>query len=326
MDTLLQPTIFAALTFATAAVLAHVAARRLLDASVGDRRRLKQRLRGQLQPKQSLNQQSQRLMREQGGRVLAELLGKYEFVASLRKSLKQAMPNVTFERFLAIVAASALGMFVLGLIVSGGSVVAGGVAMLLGLYGPFLVLTRKRMKRQKMLADQLPDALDFLGRSLRAGHSLPIGLQLMGGELPAPLCEEFGRCYDEISLGAGPDAALKNMIDRIDSTDFAFFVTAVLVQRQTGGDLAQVLDNITGMLRQRVQLQQQVKAKTAEGRFTGLILGAFPTIMFLILMVMNRPYAELLVTESLGLAFLGGSLFLSGLGLVVIKRITNVTV
>src|SRR5205085_6835476 len=103
---------------------------------------------------------------------------------------------------------------------------------------------------------------------------LSTGLQMMGEELPAPLAAEFRRCYDQHSLGTPLEDALKDMATHIESTDFAFFVTAVLIQRQTGGDLAEVLGNISKMIRGRLRLLQQVKAKTAEGRFTGYIMVA----------------------------------------------------
>ena len=318
------PIAFALLVFGCVALFVWGATQTLFGGEKEHRRRIKQRLSGQSDRPRSPQEQSSLLLQEKG-RAMSELLGRYHFFRELRLSLKQSMPDVTLERFVTVACAAGAGLAVVMLVLTG-STVAAGVGLLVGLYVPFLVVERKKGRRQKMLSEQLPDGLDFLGRSLRAGHSLPIGLQMMGTELPAPLCEEFGRCYDEISLGTGPDDALKAMTERIDSTDFAFFVTAVLVQRQTGGDLAQVLDNITDMLRQRIQLQQQVRAKTAEGRFTGLILAAFPMIMFLILYVMSRPYAELLVTETLGKIFLGGSLTLSAIGLVVIRRITTVKI
>ena len=324
----MNPLTFAILTFGCVALLVWGASRKVFGGESDNRRRLKLRLSGlSNQPSrgQPLQEQSTLLMQQSNAKALGELLGRYHFFRELRKSLKQSMPGVTLEKFVVVAGGVGVGLSLVALLLSGSFIVA-GVALLVGLYLPFVVVERKKGKRQKMLAEQLPDGLDFLGRSLRAGHSLPIGLQMMGTELPAPLSEEFGRCYDEVSLGTGADVALKAMVERIDSTDFAFFVTAVLVQRQTGGDLAQVLDNITGMLRQRIQLQQQVRAKTAEGRFTGLILAAFPMIMFLILMVMSRPYAEVLITQTLGKIFLGGALFLSGLGLFVIKKITTVRV
>src|SRR5204863_8156518 len=136
---------------------------------------------------------------------------------------------------------------------------------------------QKRGRRQRAIANQLPEALDFLSRVLQAGHSFSTGVQMMSEELLDPLKTEFRRCYDQHSLGQPLEDSLKEMTTRVESTDFAFFVTAVLIQRQTGGDLAEVLNNISDMIRQRIGLQQHVKAKTAEGRFTGYIMVAFPS-------------------------------------------------
>jgi len=137
---------------------------------------------------------------------------------------------------------------------------------------------------------------------------------------------EFRRCYDQHSLGQPLEDCLKAMASRIESTDFAFFITAVLIQRQSGGDLSEVLRNISGMIRQRIRLQQHVKAKTAEGRFTGYILVAFPAVMFCVAYVMNPAYAGILVHTTTGLELLGTAFGLSMLGLFAIRQITTVKV
>jgi tight adherence protein B len=257
--------------------------------------------------------------------AVSQLLSRFSFTRELDLSLKQSMSSVTPEKFLGV-AATIGGVLGLAMFSMQGSFLAGLIGFATGGYLPFIYLSNRRLRRQRMLAEQLPDGLDFLGRSLRAGHSLPVGLQMMGSELPAPLCSEFGKCYDQISLGLPPEGALKEMTQRIDSTDFAFFVTAVLVQRQTGGDLAQVLDNITGMLRQRIQLENQVKAKTAEGRFTGVILAGFPLVMFVIMYLMAPETAGILLTTFGGRCMLGGAVLLSVVGLLVIRKITNVRI
>ena len=144
--------------------------------------------------------------------------------------------------------------------------------------------------------------------------------------MPKPLGGEFRRCYDQHSLGQPLEEALREMARRIESTDFAFFVTAVLIQRQTGGDLSQVLGNISGVLRQRIRLSQFVKAKTAEGRFTGYVLVAFPIMMFFIASSMNKDYKKNLLENSTGLTLLAVAGGLVILGLVTIRKITTVKV
>ena len=323
---LAMQSLFALLLFAAVAVAAW-GGWRIYGGDAEDRSRLRRRLsvRGDSARARARDPSQPSLLTGGEGTALQQLLGRYSFTRELEGSLKQSMPDVTVEKFLGVCAAIGGGVALVMFAVRG-SLLAGGIGLLAGGYLPFIALAQKRLRRQRAISEQLPDGLDFLGRSLRAGHSLPVGLQMMGGELPAPLSEEFGRCHDQISLGTPPEDALKGMVERVDSTDFAFFVTAVLVQRQTGGDLAQVLDNITGMLRQRIQLQNQVKAKTAEGRFTGLILAAFPMVMFVIMYVMSPETAGVLITTTTGKLMLGGALLLSGMGLFVIRKITNVAV
>ncbi|MEM1013164.1 MAG: type II secretion system F family protein [Planctomycetota bacterium] len=257
--------------------------------------------------------------------TIRQILGRFSLTNELESSLKQSFPDMSVERFLTICAACG-GVVGFVMFAMRGSLLAGAIGFFAAGYVPFIWLARVRLKRQRQISEQLPDGLDFLGRSLRAGHSFPVGLQMMGNELPAPLCEEFGRCHDEMSLGTSTEDALKAMTDRIESGDFAFFVTAVLVQRQTGGDLAQVLDNITGLLRQRIQLANQTKAKTAEGRFTGYILAAFPMIMFVLLYLMSPDNTSILTDTFKGRCLLGAAIGLSVLGLIVIRKITAVKI
>jgi tight adherence protein B len=150
-------------------------------------------------------------------------------------------------------------------------------------------------------------------------------LQMIGQELPDPLATEFRRAYDAHSLGLPLDEALKDTAARIESTDFGFFVTAMLIQRQTGGDLSEVLEHISQMIRNRIRLQQHVRAKTAEGRLPGYILTAFPVLMFMISYTLNPAYAGMLL-HGYGLYMLGVSAFLCIIGLIAIRKITTLKV
>jgi tight adherence protein B len=234
-------------------------------------------------------------------------------------------PELGLKKFLAISIGAAVSLAMIMLAVTMVPIVA-LVSGVLGAVIPLLVLVKKRINRQKLLDDQLPDAMDFLGRALRAGHSLSSGLQMMGNELPKPIAGEFAYAYAQHSLGIAMDVVLKDMTRRIDSTDFSFFITSVLIQRQTGGDLSEVLNNISGMIRQRVRLQQQVKAKTAEGRFTGYLLTAFPAVMFVILYVIKPDYAAKLTDTTLGNQLLVFGLVMQCCGLFAINKITKVRV
>ncbi len=290
----------------------------------GEGRKIKTRLGGGVES-QVQSELAQSIRRRTGLDDVQGLLGQYELFHTINRMLLQSAPKVTLQKFLYIVLASGLGaMFVIFLITTGFivSIVAGA----LGACVPFLVLVNKRNKRQRMISDQLPDALDFMGRALRAGHSMITAFQMMSDELPDPIAGEFRRIFEQHSLGAPLEDCLRAAVLRVESTDFAFFVTSALIQRQTGGDLSEVLNNITGMIRARVRLQQHVKAKTAEGRFTGYILSAFPALMFVVSYCLNKEYAGRLLEDATGMCLLGGALGLQLLGLFVIRKITTVTV
>ena len=297
----------------------------VFGAASADRRKLKKRLESKLTEKAAISQSQSSVRAGTDAQGFTARLLEFKFFKELDALVQLSFPELGFQKFLLISAGIVLTVFLLTLAASMNLVVA-LVAAGLGGFSPFLYLTRRKGKRQKLLDDQLPDAMDFLGRALKAGHSLASGLQMMGAELPQPIAGEFQHAYDQHSLGIPMEKCLKDMTLRIDSTDFAFFVTAVLIQRQTGGDLSEVLKNISGMIRQRVRLQQQVKAKTAEGRFTGYLLTAFPAVIFVILYFVNKEYASRLTDTSLGLKLLGTAFIMQVMGLFLIRKLTVVRI
>ena len=256
---------------------------------------------------------------------LPDFLARRPFIQRLNRRLVQAYPDRTLAKFLMTAGVIALAVGGLTLLVTTSTLVGLAAGAAAG-YVPFMLLNAKRIKRQRQIALQLPDALDFLTRILRAGHSLSTGLQMMGEELAQPLCGEFRKAYEQHSLGLSLEDSLRETAVRIESSDFAFFVTAVLIQRQTGGDLSEVLKNISGMIRGRVRLSQHVKSKTAEGRFTGYVLVAFPAVMFLISYYLNPTYAGVLLHDSGGRMLLGAAVGLQMLGLFAIRKLTTVKV
>jgi tight adherence protein B len=254
---------------------------------------------------------------------LDQALANKGLLRGLKRKLAQAYPDVGLTRFLMIDVMLALAAFGCMAIVTQsvaiGVICAAMIAML-----PFLQLSMRHNKRRRLIEDQLPEALDFLARILRAGHSLATALQMAGDELPDPLATEFHLCYAKHSLGQPLEDVLKEMAQRMDVTDVSFFVTAVLIQRQTGGDLAEVLKNIAGMVRSRIRLHQHVKAITAEGRLVGGILLVLPFIFLVILYVLNPGYAGVLFTTPEGRYLLLGGIMFQALGLYTIRRIVRV--
>ena len=251
-------------------------------------------------------------------------LNRLPLVPVLRRRLTQAYPDLTLTKFLITSAVAAAFLATMTGLLGGTPAALVGAAV--GGYVPFLVISAKRSRRQRQITRQLPDALDFLSRVLRAGQSFSTGLQMMSEELPPPLSLEFRRCYDQHSLGQPIEDGLRETAMRLESTDFAFFATAVVIQRQSGGDMAEVLHNISNMVRQRLRLQQSVKAKTAEGRFTGYIMLAFPVVMFVITWLLSPERGNVLLHTSEGHWLLGTATGLQLLGLFLIRRITTVRV
>lgn len=206
------------------------------------------------------------------------------------------------------------------------AVLAPPVVGFLGLSMPFLWLLNKRRVRLKLFAEQLPDALELVGRALRAGHSLGAGMHVVGEEMPSPVADEFGRVYEEQNLGISLEDAMRNMCERVPNLDLRFFVTSVAIQRQTGGDLAEILDKIGYVVRERYRILGQVKALTAEGRLSGVVLIALPIFLFILMLHTKPDYISLLWTHETGVKWLIGAILLQIVGAIAIKKIVDIKV
>lgn len=198
-------------------------------------------------------------------------------------------------------------------------------AILCGLL-PLLFILLKRRRRMKAFGQQLPEALELVSRALRSGHSLSSGLSVVVEEMPAPISVEFGKVYEEQNLGVTMEDALKSMLKRIPNLDLKFFVTAVAIQRTAGGDLAEILDKISHIIRERFKILGQVQALTGEGRISGIVLMALPPALFLAVYYLNPDYVMLLFTDENGRKMIAGAIVLQILGAVAIKKIVNIKV
>jgi tight adherence protein B len=203
------------------------------------------------------------------------------------------------------------------------------LAPLLFLFGavvPILWLLWRRKRRLKAFGSQLPDALELLGRALRAGHSLASGFDLVRQEMLPPISVEFGRVFEENNLGIPLAEAMENMTDRVPNLDLKFFTTAVILQRQTGGDLAEILDKIGALIRDRFRIWGQIQALTGEGRLSGIVLLAMPPALFAAVYKLNPAYVMLLFTDPLGKKMLIGTAVLQLMGAWMIRKIVNIKV
>jgi tight adherence protein B len=191
---------------------------------------------------------------------------------------------------------------------------------------PFFWLVRRKRKRIKNFVAQMPDAMELVGRALRAGHGLASGLSVVAEEMPRPIADEFGRVYEEQNLGIPIEEALRCLAERVPAMDVRFFVTAVVIQRATGGDLAEVLDKIGRIIRERFQILGQVQALTAEGRLSGAVLLALPPGLLAFCYWLNPSYISLLWTTPIGEKMLAGTAVLQLLGAIAIKKIITIKV
>ena len=191
---------------------------------------------------------------------------------------------------------------------------------------PFAWLLLRRRKRLAAFGSQLSDSLELIGRALRAGHSLAAGFNLVATEMPDPIAKEFGRVFEEQNLGVPLEDALQSITERIPNLDLRFFATAIILQRQTGGDLAEILDKISHLIRERYALLGQVQALTGEGRLSGVVLLALPPLLFGAVWRLNPDYIMVLFTDPMGKKMLIGGVLLQLLGALVIRKIVNIKV
>lgn len=221
------------------------------------------------------------------------------------------------------------GLAVAGLMlpsIAGFSVILGPVMAVFLAFLPIVWLLFKRKRRLKKFAAQLPEALELIARALRAGHSLAAGFNLVAQEMSVPISAEFSRTFEEQNLGKPLDEALTGLTQRVPNLDLKFFATAIILQRQTGGDLAEILDKIGHLVRERFKIWGQVQALTGEGRLSGVVLLALPPALFAVVYRMNPDYLMLLFTDPLGKKMLVGGIVTQLLGALMIRKIVNIRV
>ncbi|MGO9227614.1 MAG: type II secretion system F family protein [Bryobacteraceae bacterium] len=191
---------------------------------------------------------------------------------------------------------------------------------------PYFYVRKKRRKRLDTLEEQLPDALDFLSRSMRAGHAFTITLQMVGEEVADPLGQEFRTLFNEQNLGATLEGALRNFTERVPLLDVRFFTSSVLLQRQTGGNLAEILTRLAYVIRERFKLKGQVRAASAHGRLTAAILVMLPIATLLGLLLVAPGYMQSMAADHLGKWLIGVAVAMQVIGNYVIRKIINIKV
>lgn len=189
---------------------------------------------------------------------------------------------------------------------------------------PTLYLRRAATRRVEKFEELFPEAIDLMARSLRAGHALTTALQMVGDEIPEPVAAEFKLLFDRQNFGMSLPDAMREFGARVPLVDARFFVTAVLTQRETGGNLAEVLDNLASVIRERFKVKRQVRVISAHGRITGWVLGALPPAMAVILFTLSPDLMKLLVEDPAGRQIVGAALALQVIGVLAIRKIVAV--
>lgn len=238
---------------------------------------------------------------------------------------EQADVSFPFKLFMMVAGGLATSGVVFGLVFQLPLYAVPIVGVVLGSI-PFFWLIRRRKNRIRKFVEAMPEAVELISRALRAGHGLASGLQLVSEEMKGPIADECNRIFEEQNLGFPIEMALRNMADRIPVMDVRFFVIAVIIQRSTGGDLAEVLDKIGRLIRQRFELRGLVTSLTAEGRLSGIVLLALPPALLAFLCYTNYEYISAFFTTSIGVKLLCVTAVGQLVGAWVIKKIVAIKV
>jgi tight adherence protein B len=191
---------------------------------------------------------------------------------------------------------------------------------------PFGYLLNRRAKRMRVFEEQFPEALDLLSRALRAGHAFQTALGMVGDELKEPVGPEFKKTFDQQNFGLPLREALNQLAERVTVLDVKFFVTAVLIQRETGGNLSEILDNLAHVVRERFKIRRQVRVHTAHGRFTAFVLLSLPAVLAIALSMLNPEHMAPLFHERMGQMSLLVVMVMQAIGFVWIRKVIKIEV
>jgi tight adherence protein B len=252
-------------------------------------------------------------------------LRRSERVSLLQKMLAQGHVDVRAGNFLILCAAAALVFAALGVFASGNFMI-GWAGALLGFFVPYAYAAHRRTKRFQQFEEKFPEAIDTLARAVRAGHAFTTALEMIANEVSEPVAGEFRQLYEEQKFGLPVRDALVNLADRVPLVDVKFFVTAVMLQRETGGNLAEILDNLSYVIRERFKILRQVRVHTAQGRLTMVLLMALPPAIVVIMMLINPGFIRPLFTEWLGHVGIVVGITLQTLGYFFIRKIIRIQV
>jgi tight adherence protein B len=292
------------------------------------RRRIDERMKQLVQERGGASQREIQLLKEEllsSVPAFHRALIRFEVFSKLQATLRQADLKITVYRFVMI---SMIAGFVAGLLIFfiTGSLMAMFMVTVIVMMVPLFYVTNKRRRRFHTFLEQLPDALELMVRSLQAGHSFSSALQMVATEMPEPIAREFGKTYEEQNLGLNIKAALENLVERVPILDLKLCVTAVLIQREIGGNLSEVLRNISHTIRERFRIQGEIRVKSAQARLSGYIVSALPFFLFFWINMVNPSYMKSLYDHPYGVYILGTGVIMQIVGWLIIRKIVNIQI
>ena len=301
----------------------------LLDERKSRARVLRDRLTESQEPSQREPSEELALLRDEKISeipALDTLLRRSERVSALQEMLSQADLKIRAGNYLLLCCVSAIVFAIVVYSVAKSSPVFAVVGFLLGFFLPYSYASYQRSKRFDRFEELFPEAIDTLARAVRAGHAFTTALEMISVEVSEPVGGEFRKLFEEQKFGLPVREALTNLIQRVPLVDVKFFVTAVMLQRETGGNLAEILDNLSYVIRERFKILRQVRVYTAQGRLTMMLLMGMPPIIVLGMYFMNPQFIQPLFTDPIGHVLIVIGLILQTVGYFVIRKIIRIQV
>jgi len=253
------------------------------------------------------------------------LLRRSERVSVLQKMLAQGNVDIRAGNFLMLCGVAAVGLGAIAFI-AGRNIMFGWAGILLGFFVPYAYASHMRSKRFQKFEEKFPEAIDTLARAVRAGHAFTTALEMIATELAEPVAGEFRQLYEEQKFGLPVRDALINLTERVPLVDVKFFVTAVMLQRETGGNLAEILDNLSHIIRERFKILRQVRVHTAQGRLTMVLLMALPPTIVVLMQILNPGFIHPLFADPIGHILIVAGITLQTMGYFVIRKIIRIQV
>jgi len=258
--------------------------------------------------------------------ALDTILRRYERVTAIQKTLAQSDIKMRAGNFLGLCALVGVAAGIAAFIVSKNNPGIAWAAMFVGFILPYSYVSYRRNKRFEKFEELFPQAIDTLARAVRAGHAFTTALEMISDEIAEPVCSEFRKLYEEQKFGMPVRDALMNLTERMPLVDVKFFVTAVMLQRETGGNLAEILDNLSYVIRERFKIQRQVRVYTAQGRLTMALLMGMPPIIVVVMLTLDPTFIHPLFSDPIGHTLLVAGITLQTVGYFVIRKIIRIQV